>query len=47
MIFTQNKEYTFREKLLEKFRACQSGFVEEFIDKSNGNPLAGIPIKIF
>jgi len=37
ILFSQKQEYSIREKLIEKFRACQSDTLDEFINKSNLN----------
>ena len=35
IMFTQQKEYTIRCELMQKFKACQSDSVDEYLDKSN------------
>ena len=37
LLFNQKRGFSIREKLIEKFIACQSDSLDEFIDKSNLN----------
>lgn len=37
LLFNQKKEFLIRDKLIQKFRACQSDSLDEFISKSNLN----------